>query len=977
MRRSKSEEVVIDGTKLTKHSPSDIIRPVTRSTRSLTLTERGHGYKMDILAKKHKRAKKQLDSMTRQIENKMLERATRSERELLFSHWMTLYDGFVTTYEEYNEFLEEGDHENDRVTNFQPANTPYIRFKGDIEEWIQLSHDESNSTVSRSSKRSSKSRTSHTKSSHGTSFSLLSAKMREQQRQAELETRSSTLKRKQQLQQSQLKLKQEEEELEISTELAVSRARSNAIKRLEDEIDEITARVNPSHNGNSPDKPQIETRSVNLDQVRSSKHQSGLKSQQEKDQAYIRHQSGYASKDSSDIVEKPTKVTLKAGDDFQVHEMLQKSPPMLSRSLDPYAPAFQPQSQRMVYTSDAILSIAHHLKMPLADLEKFDGDPLRYKQFMRQFQTKIVQHSDNDDERFQFLEQYTSGEPHRIVQSLSYLDSDKAYPAALCEFEKRYGDKEVLASSFVKRALKWPHIKPNDSKALDEFSIFLNECNHAMECMSYVRILENPDNIRKLIGKLPMYMHDKWRTYIQRSKDWFATVRFVDIVQFVQNESRKANHPIFGKAAMLEDFPSHRKTSNDKSRSHFAEAHNKQAGSVTNQTDKHCVYCGSKQHLLETCSELITKPFHDRIQFLKSKGLCYGCLKLGHSRDKCRNKKICANCSLRHPTVLHISKNKASNDTSERNQKSETITGQMVQNSFDSVQETTPKFQSHVGRSSCSTTFAIVPVRVSMKGKLKDIVTYAFLDPGSNVSFASEGLLQRLGGIGYNHKKVSITLDTMGKSQNLTVFEVNGLQLHDLDRQYMMEVPRVFSKDKIPASVEQIPTEEDLIQWPHLHGINLPHVDATVELLIGNHVPDAYTPLYIKSGPSGTPHAAKTRLGWVIWNLIRTTTVDKCIANRAQLKTISSDANLDKWLEKQFNYDFPESQADEKFEMSMEDKKFMSIVDNTMRLEKGHYIMDLPFKDSDVHFPDNISVARKRLNGLKQRFIRDKLKLYD
>jgi hypothetical protein len=33
------------------------------------------------------------------------------------------------------------------------------------------------------------------------------------------------------------------------------------------------------------------------------------------------------------------------------------------------------------------------------------------------------------------------------------------------QLEDRYGDTEVIANAFVKKALEWPPLKPGDSKA--------------------------------------------------------------------------------------------------------------------------------------------------------------------------------------------------------------------------------------------------------------------------------------------------------------------------------------------------------------------------------------------------------------------------------------------------------------------------------------------------------------------------------
>ena len=79
-------------------------------------------------------------------------------------------------------------------------------------------------------------------------------------------------------------------------------------------------------------------------------------------------------------------------------------------------------------TKEIIRSIIKHLKRPHFDVTKFDGNPLAYKRFMRQFETMIVANTDNYDEKINYMDQFTSGEPNRIVRSLSYLDAHGGVP---------------------------------------------------------------------------------------------------------------------------------------------------------------------------------------------------------------------------------------------------------------------------------------------------------------------------------------------------------------------------------------------------------------------------------------------------------------------------------------------------------------------------------------------------------------------
>jgi hypothetical protein len=69
-------------------------------------------------------------------------------------------------------------------------------------------------------------------------------------------------------------------------------------------------------------------------------------------------------------------------------------------------------------------------------------------------------------------------------------------------------------------------------------------------------------------------------------------------------------------------------------------------------SSKPCMYCNDTLHSLDSCKQLSTLFLRDRIAYLRCQGLCFGCLKLGHSRDRCRCKAICQICQYHHPKVL-------------------------------------------------------------------------------------------------------------------------------------------------------------------------------------------------------------------------------------------------------------------------------------------------------------------------------------
>ena len=458
--------------------------------------------------------------------------------------------------------------------------------------------------------------------------------------------------------------------------------------------------------------------------------------------------------------------------------------------------------------------------------------------------------------------------------------------------------------------------------------------------------------MRRIIGILPFHLHDRWRTQVQRAKDSYRTVDFPMLVDFVKMEARKLNHPIYGRDQISSDRPDNarkpsqqdRRLSNFKGSNTgvtYAPQGNHPTSSSNNNSTPHkqCLYCDDKAHCLDTCHKLSNRPFNERLEFLKSKGLCFGCLKTAHRKANCRNKSTCTVCNYRHPTVLHITK--------------EATIMTSVESSTSTSETEEPVLNSHVGHVSGEYTFSIIPVCVRIKGHVKEVQTYAFLDPGSNVTFCSDNLMTQLGGISPNHEKTRIAVDTMGKQQVMDAYSIKGVEISDLKHQHTITIPQVFTKDKIPTSIQHIPRMEDTSVWPHLDDVPLPQINASVDLLIGNNVPDAYSPLEVKTGPSGSPHACKTRLGWVVWNLTRIKNPTNLQVNQAEVTAISQlqeDEPVDRFMQKDSNM---ERRIDDCCEESVEDQGFSQKINESLQLKDGHHKIGLPFTDEPVPLTHN------------------------
>ena len=106
-----------------------------------------------------------------------------------------------------------------------------------------------------------------------------------------------------------------------------------------------------------------------------------------------------------------------------------------------------------------------------------------------------------------------------------------------------------------------------------------------------------------------------------------------------------------------------------------------------------------------------------------------------------------------------------------------------------------------------------------------------------------------------------------GKKE-IPVQKVEGLVVQRLDKQTVVELPKVYSRGSIPARRNQIPTPEIASKWQHLTKIKdeIPSIqhDVEVSLLIGCNCPKALKPQEVILGNDNDPYAVKTKLGWGI-----------------------------------------------------------------------------------------------------------------
>ncbi|XP_028418048.1 uncharacterized protein LOC114544531 [Dendronephthya gigantea] len=430
------------------------------------------------------------------------------------------------------------------------------------------------------------------------------------------------------------------------------------------------------------------------------------------------------------------------------------------------------------------------------------------------------------------------------------MKEDEGYEEARKLLKERYGKEYRVAAAHLQRLVDGPPIKSEDANALQQFSIQLTSCTNTLEKIGYLHKLNNSENLKRIVERLPYAMRVKWRDTVDRIVEiQQRDVTIKDINKFVTAKARAANHPVFGKIAIEKPKP--------------------------------------------------LKQNQRTSQYGKA-------------------------------TEEKIPEDRRSEDNHSETQ------GNNANNGY---------VKSKPGGSSPITGLAIVPIEVKAKGSSKTVKTYAFLDSGSNTTFCTEKLLEELE---IHGTKTKLSLTTMQAENVPEQCTMVSLEILDLAGNSEINLPTVYSRPNLPIPKDAIGRQEDVNRWPYLTGIRINSIDADIGLLIGSDVPEALQPREMRQSQNGGPFATRTALGWVLNGPLGRNGTKTSTANLAQAN-LTSDEKFENYC----NYEFNDYKYDTNPTMSQNDRKALGIMEESVKMENGHYEIALPWKNYPPDLPNN------------------------
>lgn len=618
--------------------------------------------------------------------------------------------------------------------------------------------------------------------------------------------------------------------------------------------------------------------------------------------------------------------------------------------------------------NSALQKVLNYSQLPTREPSIFRDDPLQFIKWRRSFDTLVGQKDIRTSDRLALLERYIAGEAAECIEGVFYRSDEDAYNDAWKLLNERFGHPSIVMNSFRKKLSMWPIIGATEYTALRRFSDFLATIDHAIPHIKGLEILNDQEENKKILHKLPDWVISKWCTIAAaRDENVSEYPSFHEFAQFLARQAKIATNPVCSLLALRGERQERKPGKEPWKRKATVMASNTQFASPEHETRdgltrgmKHCVFCQATDHYLPNCRVLLDKNLKDRKEFIQNNKRCYKCLRTGHGSKNCNQPHTCNTCHGKHPTCLHDTDFKPINPNEETPNHRPT-------------EEATSNLRVKTDLVSTDTSFTL-PVWISSKHNPKnERLVYALVDSQSDATFVDQGISESLNPAKSETIRLKIkTLNDQNDGGRLCQ-RISGLQVRGYKGDVFVDLPSAYTTDHIPLSTKHIPTPKVAEQWSHLQEVAEeipPLLSCEAGVLIGFNCSHAFLPRQCITKGNQDPFAIKTDLGWGIMGYtgLSSYPIDSMICNRIITREAPMIAPSDalRVLER----DFSDKHQDNRV-VSQDDIKFLQILeDGIRRNEDGHLQMPLPFKRSPS-LPNNRHVTTKRLHHLKRKLVAD------
>nr|CAI5834359.1 unnamed protein product [Callosobruchus analis] len=579
------------------------------------------------------------------------------------------------------------------------------------------------------------------------------------------------------------------------------------------------------------------------------------------------------------------------------------------------------------------------IKLPTINLPNFDGTLENWLEFRYIYESLIHKNElISEVQRFHYLRSSLTGEPAQLIKGVEF--SSDNYSIAWDMLVQRYNNDDMLVHNYVKNLFHMEPILKESSKSirnmLDSLSKNLRALNQLQLPTEHWDVLI----VFLMASKLDLVTEREWVTFKSKRQGFPKIDDFIKFLNY--------------RLSILETIEQSRCEKATESRG-FKKRHEVRSFAVTDGSEKvqNCTLC-SGQHFIQTCPEFLKIPVSKRSEKIISLRLCLNCLRSGHMGRACR-RAVCKKCHSKHHHLLHVDKEKKSQDSDVSGNSNEAEKGEVVAERKVST--------IHSARNDISSVFlATAHVEVFDKDKNKHTLR-ALLDNGAESSFITEEACNRLQ---IQREKANLFVNGINNAQSCISSKCE-VQIHSASSGFSINIV-CFVLPKITGTLPKYKMDISRLNIPN--GLQLADPwfaePQNIDILIGS---DCFWNVMCRDQiPLGRnlPVLQNTKFGWIVSGPLGNAKNRYINCNFTQ--TIDSDPSHFEiqqdlrrfWELEEFAHERPKM-SDEETACENHFKR------NTRRAENGAFIVKLPLKQDIEKLGETYDQAKRRFLNLEKR----------
>ncbi|XP_076301867.1 uncharacterized protein LOC143219991 [Lasioglossum baleicum] len=463
--------------------------------------------------------------------------------------------------------------------------------------------------------------------------------------------------------------------------------------------------------------------------------------------------------------------------------------------------------------------------LPKADLPTFTGSYHEWIRYRDLFTTLVLEDDSwSDAERFHYLAASLSGEAAQLIQRVPI--SGRNFHRAWELLEHRYENRRLLIDAQFELLFTMKEIRKHTAGELKRVLNCI--CNVA----STLNSLDVPvdDSAFWMVQYVVRILDDHTLKHWERSLgSRTSPPSLSELLEFLEKTVR-TQEAVETRAGTRRSAS---RVTVARVKTHLTSTENEVA-----QKRSTCSLCQGR-HPIYFCQAFKGKSPSEKLQWVKSSGLCLNCLG-HHEASACRNTHKCHQCAQPHHTTLHDAIRGAAS----------TRVNSMVTSNVSGLQNDTGAIL-----------LATALISVGAQGRTR--IVRALIDPCSEVTLVSEALVQALRA---PRSSCSHVVVGAGDTPTSTVRGKATLTMSPRDQPSVCRSVEALILPRLTSY--RPPGHRGSLTWPHISGLTLADPDVTskqpIELLLGADVYPTILLDGIRRGDRCTPIAQETIFGWIL-----------------------------------------------------------------------------------------------------------------